>query len=39
MKVPFVEAVESATGRKVHAFLSQNHIDPDLACEIFVLES
>jgi uncharacterized protein YbcI len=39
MKVPFVEAVESATGRKVRAFLSQNHIDPDLACEIFVLES
>jgi hypothetical protein len=26
-------------GRKVRAFLSQNHIGPDLAAEIFVLES
>jgi uncharacterized protein YbcI len=32
------EAVESITGRKVVAFMSANHIDPDLAAEIFVLE-
>jgi uncharacterized protein YbcI len=33
-----VAAVEDAVGRKVIAFMSQNHIDPDLAAEIFVLE-
>jgi uncharacterized protein YbcI len=32
------EAVEQITGRKVVAFMSANHIDPDLAAEIFVLE-
>lgn len=31
--------VETATGRKVRAFLSQNHIDPPMAVEMFVLES
>ena len=31
--------VEEATGRRVRAFLSQNHIGPDIAVEIFVLES
>jgi hypothetical protein len=31
--------VESATGRKVRAFLSQNHIDPAIAVEIFVLDA
>ncbi len=31
-------AVEELTGRKVIAFMSANHIDPDLAAEIFVLE-
>ncbi|HET7572002.1 MAG TPA: DUF2294 domain-containing protein [Gaiellaceae bacterium] len=34
----FVEAVESATGRAVVAFMSQVHFDPDMAAEIFVLE-
>jgi uncharacterized protein YbcI len=38
MKGPFVQTVEQATGRKVRAFLSQNHIDPDISCEVFVLE-
>jgi uncharacterized protein YbcI len=38
MKPRFVEAVEGATGRKVRAFLSQIHFDPDISCEIFVLE-
>lgn len=27
-----------AAGRKVVAFMSANHIDPDLAPEIFILE-
>jgi uncharacterized protein YbcI len=34
----FVEAVEAAMGRKVVAFMSQVHFDPDMAAEIFVLE-
>jgi hypothetical protein len=33
-----VGIVESVTGRKVRAFLSQNHIDPAIAVEMFVLE-
>jgi uncharacterized protein YbcI len=38
MKAMFTECVEQATGRKVRAFLSQVHIDPDISVEIFVLE-
>jgi len=38
MEARFTEAVETATGRKVRAFMSQIHIDPDISCEIFVLE-
>jgi uncharacterized protein YbcI len=34
----FIETVENATGRKVRAFLSQVHFDPDIAAEVFVLE-
>ncbi len=34
----FTEAVESATGRKVVAFMSQVTFDPDMAAEVFVLE-
>jgi uncharacterized protein YbcI len=37
MKDELVEAVERITGRHVVAFMSDNHIDPDLACEVFVL--
>ena len=33
-----VAAVESRLYRKVIAFMSANHVDPDLAVEIFVLE-
>lgn len=33
----FSEAVEEITGRNVTAFMSQVHLDPDLAAEIFVL--
>jgi uncharacterized protein YbcI len=33
-----VGAVEHLLGRKVIAFMRQNHIDPDLAVEIFILE-
>jgi uncharacterized protein YbcI len=38
MREELVEAVEVATDRKVIAFMSQNHIDPDLAVEVFILE-
>jgi uncharacterized protein YbcI len=30
-------AVEQITGRTVIAFMSANHIDPDLACEVIIL--
>lgn len=32
-----VEIVQEITGRTVTAFMSTNHIDPDLAVEVFVL--
>lgn len=34
----FIAAVEEITGRRVTAFMSQVHFDPDMAAEIFVLE-
>ena len=30
--------IERLTGRRVIAFMSTNHIDPDLAAELFILE-
>ncbi len=39
MRANYIAIVEKATGRKVRAFLSQNHIDPAIATEIFVLEA
>lgn len=35
----FVEVIEDELGRKVTAFMSTNHQDPDLMAELFVLES
>jgi len=32
------EVVEQATGRKVIGFMSGNQHDPDMICEVFVLE-
>jgi uncharacterized protein YbcI len=34
----FVGAVEELTGRKVRAFMSQVHFDPNIAVEVFLLE-
>lgn len=34
----FVNAIEEITGRRVRAFLSESHTDPDLAVEVFLLE-
>jgi uncharacterized protein YbcI len=39
MEEQFTAVVEGATGRKVIAYMSQIHQDPDLAVEIFMLES
>jgi uncharacterized protein YbcI len=38
MKADIVGAVEELTGRKVIAFMSTNHIDPDLGCEVLLFE-
>jgi uncharacterized protein YbcI len=38
MEDEFREVVEEATGRKVIAYMSTIHIDPDLAVELFVLD-
>ena len=34
----FMGAVQELTGRRVEAFISEVHTDPDLAIEIFLLE-
>jgi hypothetical protein len=39
MRPRFTEIVEDATGRKVAAFFSQVTHDPDMAVELFLLES
>jgi uncharacterized protein YbcI len=31
--------IEHLTGRKVVGFMSDNHIDPDIAVEVFILEA
>jgi uncharacterized protein YbcI len=38
MQERFVAMIEERTGRKVAAFMSASHQDPDLAVELFVLE-
>jgi uncharacterized protein YbcI len=38
MEARFTGLVEEATGRTVIAYMSQVHIDPDMAVELFVLE-
>ena len=38
MRDDLVKVVEDALDRKVIAFMSTNHIDPDMAVEVFVLE-
>jgi uncharacterized protein YbcI len=38
MQVDVSREIERLTGRKVIGFMSDNHIDPDLAVEVFVLE-
>jgi len=38
MRVEMTSKVEELTGRRVVGFMSDSHIDPDLAVEVFVLE-
>ena len=38
MRERYTEAIEEITGRKVAAFMSGSHQDPDLICEVFVLD-
>jgi uncharacterized protein YbcI len=38
MEDEFRQVVEEATGRRVIAYMSSIHVDPDLAIELFVLE-
>lgn len=38
MEEHFIAVVEDATGRQVHAYMSQVHVDPDMAVEMFMLE-
>ena len=37
MREDYTAGIEEITGRRVIAFLSANHIDPDIAIESFVL--
>lgn len=38
MRVEASAAIEELTGRRVVAFMSANHIEPDVAVELFLLE-
>ena len=38
MEAEAISTVQKLSGRRVIAFMSTNHIDPDLAVEIFILE-
>jgi len=38
MRTSCSREVERLTGRKVIGFMSDNHIDPDIAVEVFILE-
>ena len=38
MKTQYSELIENLTGRKVLAFLSQTHVQPDLTVEMFLMD-
>ena len=38
MQTDLSREIEELTGRKVIGFMSDNHLDPDIAVEVFVLE-
>jgi uncharacterized protein YbcI len=39
MRADLVGEIERITGRKVVAFMSDNHVEPDLAAELFFLDA
>jgi uncharacterized protein YbcI len=39
MEADFRQAVERLTGRKVLAFISGNHLEPDITAELFILDA
>jgi len=39
MQADFTVAIERLTGRTVIAFISGNHVDPDIAAEMFILDA
>ena len=38
MEADFKEAIERLSGRRVVAFISGNHVDPDIALEFFMMD-
>ena len=38
MKIRYSQMIEELTGRKVVAFLSQAHVDPDVTIEVFLMD-
>jgi len=38
MEEHFTDVVEDATGRQVRAYMSQVHVEPNMAVEMFMLE-
>src|SRR4051794_35621510 len=38
MRRDLTEVVESLSGRHVTAFMSANHVEPDMACEVFIVD-
>ena len=38
MKDRFIDEVERLSGRRVHAFICDSHVGPDLQIELFILE-
>jgi uncharacterized protein YbcI len=38
MKIRYSQMIEELTGRKVLAFLSQAHVDPDVTIEVFLMD-
>ena len=38
MRTSCTREIEELTGRRVIGFMSDNHIDPDIAVEVFILE-
>jgi uncharacterized protein YbcI len=38
MREELTRSVEQLTGQRVAAFMSDNHLDPDMAVEVFILD-